>query len=260
MSVPTTCDILRDGAQATMSASACAGSSPPPECYVMDLATKRGMYIQTQYSPSGLVSGTARGIRNKELSIIQNDIDADVQALQTKYGADAPTDGITWDALTECLWNPDGSPGGPNRNKHFKRDDLTALGYQPQPVLGAATLEGKMPRTLTSAVPIWMDHAFNPDLAVIIIFAFLLGIFAALMYNAYKWTKKAPEREAAAKAAWRKKMEAHDPYRGTPFESYPADPDSKWKALIPVYEAQGYCMEAYRQKLGMPVTDHCSGA
>jgi hypothetical protein len=224
----------------------------------MDLATKRDMYIQTKYSPSGLVSGTTRDIRNKELAILQNDIDDDIKQLQAKYGADVPTD-LTWNDLTECLWNPDGSPGGTHNNKYFKRDDLTTLGYQPQPVLGAATLEGKLPSTLTGRVPIWVDHAFNPDLAVIIIFAFLIIIFAVLMYNAYKWTKMAPEREAAAKAARRTEMEAHDPYKGTPFESYPADPNSKWEALIPVYEAQGYCMEAYRKKLGMPVTDHCEG-
>lgn len=258
-SVPTKCDILRAGAAATMSASACSGSPPQADCAVMQLLAKKDMYIQTKYSPSGLASGTARDIRTKELSIIQGDIDALTAQIQAKYGKDAPVD-LTWNDLTECLWNSDGGPGGTHNNKYFKRDDLMTLGYQPQPALGAATLEGKLPSTLTGGVPIWVDHALNPDLAVIIIFAFLIIIFAVLMYNAYKWTQKAPEREAAAKAAWRTEMEAHDPYKGTSFESYPADPDSKWKTLIPVYEAEGYCMEAYRKKLGMPVTDHCEGA
>jgi len=256
--VPTKCDILRAGAAATMSASACSGSSPQADCAIMQLLAKKDMYIQTKYSPSGLASGTARDIRTKELSILQGDINALTKQIQDKYGASAPVD-LTWDDLTECLLHPDGSRGGGHNNKYFERNDLTSLGYQPQPVVGAATLEGKLPATLTQGVPVWMDHAVNPDLAVILIFALLVIIFAVLMYTASKWEKKAPARTASAKAAWRTKMEAHDPYKGTAFESYPSDPDAKWKALIPVYEAQGYCMEAYRKKLGMPVTDHCEG-
>jgi len=253
----TVCDILRDGVRATMSASACVGSSPSSECYIIDLATKRDMYIQTKYNPAGLISGTAQDARNKELSILQNDIDTDIKMIQSKYGANAPTDNITWNTLTECLWNSNGSSGGPNRNKYFKRNDLTALGYQPQPILDVTVFENKLPASFTDKIPIWMDHIFNPGFAVIIIFAFLLLVFTIIMYTAYEWTKNTPVREASAKTAWRKKMEKNDPYKGTPFESYPSDPNSKWKALVPIYEAQGYCMEDERIKLGMPVTDHC---
>ncbi|GFR89416.1 hypothetical protein ElyMa_002542500 [Elysia marginata] len=256
MSTPTICNIFREGVRASMQASTCAGSSPPPECRVLDLATKRDLYIQTKYSPSGFASKTARDVRNKELAIIQSNIDDDVKALQSKYGADAPIDGITWNALTECLWAPNGTPGGPNHNKYFKRNDLVALGYQPQPALGHAA-QKKLPLALTSHIPIWMDHAFGPDLAVIVIFGFLLVIFAALLYSTYKWSKAAPQREMAAAAARRAKNEAHDPYQGTAFESFPDDPNSKWKSLIPIYEAQGYCMEAYRKKLGLPIAEHC---
>jgi len=215
------------------------------------------MYFQTRYGPSGFVSETARDIRNKQLGILQGDIDDDAAQIESKYGKGAPSD-ITWNDFTECLWSPDGSRGGPHGNEYFERNDLRSLGYQPQPLFGAAALEGQLPRALTEPVPIWVDHAFNPDLAVIVIFGLLIVVFAALMYSAYRWTLKAPERKAAAETAWRAEKEKHDPYRNTKFPSYPGDPNSKWEALIPVYEAEGYDMCSYRKKLGMPLGKRCA--
>lgn len=255
--MPTKCDILRAGAAAVMQTGVCGGATPPPDCYTTDLATKRDMYFQTKYAPSGLISGISRDIRAKELGILQTSINTDSAQLKTKYGADAPT-GVSWNEFTQCLWRPDGSRGGPHNNKYFERNDLVSLGYQPQPLFGAAILEGKIPPTLTNKIPVWLDRVFNPALAVVVIFLLLAVVLAVLVYKARKWAQQAPERAAAAKEAWRKKMEAHDPYRGTPFETYPADPNTKWEQLIPVYEAEGFCMEEYRKKMGMPVTDHCA--
>ena len=257
MSAPTKCDIIRAGAAATISGK-CSGSSPVPECYITDLATKRDMHFRTKYSPSGFISGTARDIRNKKLNIIQGDINGDISQIKsTKYGKDAPTD-ITWNDFTECRWNSNGLKGGPHGNEYFKRADLTSLGYKPQPLFDVSSLKDRLPHVLTESIPIWIDHAFNPDLAVIIIFMILVVIFAVLIYNAYQWTRKAPEREAAAKSAWQTEMEKHDPYKNTKFSSYPSNPDSKWEDLIPVYEAEGYNMCSYRKKLGMPLKGHCS--
>jgi hypothetical protein len=259
-SSPTKCDILRAGAAATASkAAGCDGATPQTDCSVMALLAKKDMYIQTKYDPSGLVSKTDRLVRTKVLSNLQGDINTLTDQIQSRFGKEVPASDLSWGSLTECLLNPDGSPGGGFGNKYYRRNDLESLGYQPRPALGAATLQGKIPAKLTQAIPVWMDHVVNPDLAVILVFAILIIIFGVLMYNAYNWQKGAPAREAAAKTARQAKMEESDPYKGTAFESYPSDPDTKWKSLIPIYEAQGYCMEAYRKKLGMPVTDSCAG-
>jgi len=225
MSTVAKCDIIRAGAAATMQAGVCGGSSPPADCYVTDLAAKRDMYIQTKYSPTGLVSGTALDIRSKELSILEADINADIARIQAKYGSDAPAN-ISWNDFTHCLWNPDGSRGGPHKNVYFGRDDLTSLGYQPQPIFGATTLEGRLPTSLTNSIPVWVDHIFNPDLAAVFIFAILVILFAVLIYKAYK-------------------------------RAHPPDPEARWKNLVSVYEAQGYDMCEYRKKLGMPLKDKC---
>ena len=254
MNPPTKCDIIRAGA-AAMIGGQCSGSSPAPDCFVTDLASKRDMYFQTKYSPSGLVSSTARAVRNQQLGILSSDIAADDGRIRAKYGPDAPAD-ISWNDFTSCLWHADGSRGGPHGNRYFTREDLVSLGYQPRPLFGAAALEGQLPRGLTDPVPVWVDRALNPDLAVILIFVILVVVFAVLMLNAYRWTQRAPDREMAAKKAWRAKMEEHDPYRYSAFPSYPSDPNAKWKALVPIYEAEGYDMCSYRKRLGMPL-DGC---
>ncbi len=256
MSTPTKCDIIRAGAAARMRSGVCTGEAPPPDCYVTDLATKRDMYLRTKYSPVGLLSGTARDIRNKELAILQTSLDLDLAHIREKYGAAAPAQ-ISWNDFTDCLWNPDGSPGGPYGNQYYGRADLASLGYQPQPLVGATAFQGQLPPKLTNAIPIWVDRILNPDLAVVFLFVLLVAVFAILVYRSYVWTQHAPERARAAKEALRVEKEKDDPYRGTSFESYPADPNAKWQQLIPRYEKEGYCMESYRKKWGMPVSDHC---
>lgn len=194
------CQILRDGALAAMSAAACAASPPPPACLVLDLASKRDLYFQAKYTPANFLTPQ---VREKELAVLANDIAVDVAALESRYGAAAPVGGVTWRALPGCLWSPAGGPGGPNRNTHFERDDLTALGYQPQPALGGAALAGRLPAALTQAVPVGLDRVLNPDLAVVVIFVLLAALLAALLLRARRQQKRAaaPDGGFVAKSA-----------------------------------------------------------
>lgn len=256
MAAPTKCDIIRDGAQALIGGK-CKSKQPkspqnhgvhgdesiPAACHITQLATKKDMYFKKKYDPSGLVSGSARMIRKDELGALQNDIDADTTRLEREYGLDAPTD-ITWDDFTECLWNPAGYPGGPHSNKYFEREDIKLLGYRPQPLFGAKALEGALPATLASHVPVWLDRVFNPDLAIVLIFVVLVVVFAALMYRAH--------RPAPAPSEKGDPLHEKGGTQPSPREAAPESPEAVWKALVPAYEAEGYDMAAYREKLGMP--------
>lgn len=227
------CDIIRAGAEAMISGQ-CTNSPLPPDCYVTDLATKQDMYFRAKYNPSSFISETSYEIQKKQLNILQGDINYDINQLKSKYGSSVETD-ITWNDFTNCLWNPNGSKGGPHNNKYFERNDLTSLGYQPRPLFGGNILEGKLPPKVTNFVPVWLDHIFNPDLAIVVILLFLVVIFVGLIYSFYKWEKEAPERKAKKKAALRAKLEKNDPYRYTKFPSYPKDLNSKWKYYIHTY-------------------------
>jgi hypothetical protein len=250
------CDVLRAGAAVAMRANACAGDAPEVDCYVTDTATKRDMLFRTKYSPAGLLSGSA--VRNKELEVLQGDIAANSSRLRSKYGDAAPVN-AGWVDFTRCLWNADGSRGGPHGNVFFDRDDLVALGYQPQPLFAVSALKGRLPSSLTRRVPVWFDRIFDPDLAVVFLFLVVAALLVTILFKVHRWSKGKVAREAAAKEFTRRRLEASDPFRGTRFESFPADPDDRWRRLVPAYEAEGYCMEDYRKKLGMPVTSRCSG-
>jgi len=241
------CNAVRDGVDAEIGGK-CSQSSPPGACSVLGYATGRDRYLQAQYDPVSAL--TDRAVRAGKLKAFQADIAAAAETLQNTYGAGPPE--AEWKDFTQCLWSPDGGPGGPNGNTYLSRRDLYAAGYQPHPALGGDFLFGELPAPVTDRVPVWLDRVFNPDLAVVVIFAVLVLVFAALIYRAHKWEKKAPLRAQAALEKKRAEFEKTDPYRGTKFESYPEDPNAKWKSLIPVYEAQGHVMRAYRKKLGMP--------
>lgn len=193
----TKCDVIRAGAAAAM--QSCGGANPPPACYVTDIATKSDAYFQTKYNPAGLLTGMDREIRTRELAILEADISGDAAAIQAEFGDAAPTD-ITWNDFTQCLWNPDGTPGGPHGNVYFDRADLASLGYQPRPALGGAALEGKLPAQLTGPVPVWLDRALNPDLAVVVILAILVLVCAALVRAARRGRSGSQERRAAKSA------------------------------------------------------------
>lgn len=264
-STVTVCDMVRDALAAAPACGCpnpnkpqCKGvSGPPPECSVFKLATHRDIEFDWQYDPASLFSSSERTTRQKKLADIEGDIKADEATLEGKYGTSAPVGDVSWWRMQRCLINTDGKPGGNFGHKYVGRQDMQAAGYAPYPLVGGSTLETQAPVALTNAVPVLMDRGLNADLMVIVIFVLLVIIFAVLMYKAYKWSQDEPARKAAAKAAERTKREASDPFKGTSFESWPTDPNEKWRALIPVYEAQGYDMCAYRKRLGMPLKGHC---
>ena len=103
----------------------------------------------------------------------------------------------------------------------------------------------------SSPVPVSVDYLMNPDLFVIAMFAFLVILFAALMWAASQSLKKAPYLAQQKKDADRLRLEENDPYKGSDFESYP-DPLAKCRAYVESMEQQGYSMDYYRTKCGLP--------
>lgn len=179
--------MIRDGATA-VSNGWCGDA---PGCTVVELANDRALYLQTKYSPSGMLTQLDRVVRERTLEIVGKSIDSDIARIQADYGADAPVD-ISWADFPYCLWNPDGSPGGPLYHKYIGRPDIETLGYAPKPIVGGSIF-GDAPAEMTQKMPVWLDTFANPGLAAIFIFFILLVIFAALI-------RSASEHEAPAHA------------------------------------------------------------
>ena len=180
------CQVLREAGNAGLSSSACGGKSQKPQCRVTDLANKKDALFQTQY---GFPSKMGRQARAATLKVLRRDVEESEKAIADGYsdrGAEAQLDKVAWKKFPSCLWNADGSGGGLHKHKYFDRQDLAELGYTPRPAFGGKALEGRLPKKLTALVPVWMDRAVNPDLAVVLVFAFLVLVFAALFYGAYR--------------------------------------------------------------------------
>ncbi len=282
MASTTQCDIIRDFAAAwncglcasracktngdclsgqTCSSGACTGrpSGCPAAlstalCAIPDAANKKMLLFEDQYNPMNIfMSAADKAALQQEEKNLLTGIQQDEAGIAAAYpGVPASVASISWPDFNYCLWNPSGSPGGAYNNKYFERNDAQGFGMKPPYPLGGSFAQGsiwKPPKA--SPVPLTVDYAMNPDLAVIVIFALLVIIFAVLIYSAYKSAKAKPYREEQQKEAERAKLEATDPYRGTAFESYP-DPQAKCRAYVESMEAQGYDMSYYRKQCGLP--------
>jgi len=207
-----------------------------------------------QYNPANLFASAADKA-NPALTerIYVSQIQAAEQALAGAYPGAAPgATSIGWPDFEECLWTPSGAKSGPFNNVYFGRDDLQTFGMAPTYPIGGTFAQGaiwKPPKA--SPVPVAVDYVMNPDLAVILIFALLVIIFAVLLYRAYKDTKAAPFKAQQRKDLERQRLEETDPYRGTAFESYP-DPQARCRTYVESMEAQGYDMSYYRKQCGLP--------
>jgi hypothetical protein len=256
------CQVLRAGARARANASACQQTPPAAACDVLTLADRRAALFQETYSPAALLGDAA--VRRGTLADLEADVVAAEKAVRDGLGVDqALAAGVSWPALSECLWNPDGSAGGASGRKYFGRADLGRLGYAPRPALAAGQgLQGRLPAPVVDLVPVWLDRAFYPEVAALLVFALLVLLFGALLLKAYRSQKPpspaaAEERRRREKEERRARLEASDPFRGSAFESFPAPPGQKYQKLVAAYEAQGYDMCAYREKLGMPPGEKC---
>ena len=177
----TKCDIIRAGMKAWYTGK-CTSKVPSPECEVLSMATKRDIYFDILYSPSEFLTSERRASRKELARGVKNSIDISQTRLEKLYGTGTPLN-IRWSDFPLCLWNPDGSPGGNFNNVYFSRNDLSGAGYAPRPLLGGKLLEGKLPQKITSKIPVWTDKIFNPDLLVVLIFAFLVLVFAAVLLS-----------------------------------------------------------------------------
>jgi hypothetical protein len=269
----TKCDIIRDTGKAFtcgMCAAITAGNSapsgcssptmpPPPEvaCSVPNAANARLNLFEKRYSPANLFeSATNKAIRQNTEKTLQTIIQKNESELAAAYPGAAPgATKIAWPDFERCLWNKSGDGGGNGNNIYFKRIDLEqTMGMAPKYPIGKAHAQGsiwKSPKTNPSPLPVSVDYLMNPDLFVIVMFAFLVIVFAALMWAASKSLKKAPYLAQQKKDAERQRLEANDPYRGSDFESYP-DPQAKCRAYVESMEQQGYSMDYYRTKCGLP--------
>lgn len=269
MSKPTAtaCDLTRDALDnATKCAcpdsnlAQCKGvTETPPSCAVWKLADYRDTYFKWQYNPADLLSHNASSVRKAKLEDLGADIVAQENILKSHYGDDAPVDELEYWKMQRCLRSSGPADGASDQygKEYVNRPVLQAeAGYAPQPLFGGKTLEGKLPASATGLVPVMADRFVNADLALILILIILIAVLWGLIASVSKWRKGAYQRNLKAKVARVHKEQAHDKW-GFLDPTVQEDPKDKWRLMIPQYEAQGYCMKEYRQKLGMPPGPDC---
>jgi hypothetical protein len=235
----------------------CAVSAAPGYCLVgsQGLAARYDQAFNDKYNPGGFLTADRRQVREKELQIDPAAESALLSSLQREFpNVPASQLGSSWFDISNCKINADGSPGGHDLTRYPTRNDLVLLGYQPNPIIGTTALSGKVPQWSLPLIPIWMDRMMQPELAVVVIFVFLVIIFAAIIYSAYRWAKGAPTRSAIARNKMLIASEDTDQYRGTAFPSWP-DPYKKVRQYIEAQERTGYDMSQWRKKYSLPPKD-----
>jgi hypothetical protein len=229
----TKCDIIRDfandvgcGMCTAISMSPplsppdrCNKNSIPPLCFMPTLLNTKMAYDMTKLTPPSTA-------RTKKLEVMKNIIDQSTDVLKYKYPNALPgaTD-ISWSDLEFCR-----SGGTKSAPKYFTKEDAERLGFSPNYPIGGTLLQGKIFKK-KDPIPMKVNYLINSDLFVIIVFAFLVLLFIALL-RAAKRTSLIERREKTAKSI---------------------NPElfSKCKKYITEMEKRNYDMTAYREKCGV---------
>jgi hypothetical protein len=268
----TKCDIIRDvgvasscgmcealrGAAPIPAGCLIGGRTPPAAaCSVASMANSRMALFGSQYSPANLVEGAVdRAARTLVEKNYLTAIDAAEKELAIAYPQAAPgAAAVGWPDFERCLWNRDGQKGGGNGNVYFRRNDLTGpsgFGMAPTYPVGGGFAKNLIWKAggVPSPVPLGVDYVMNPDLFAMLMFVILVVVLAALVRAAWRTAANAPYFAQQAADAERRRLEASDPYRGTPFESYP-DPRAKCRAYIDAMKAQGYDVSHLEEQCGI---------
>jgi hypothetical protein len=209
------CDIVRDMVAATTcglcsggpspmdqvgpgTPSGCAAGLSPAVCGIPGAANARMALFADELRLTG---GAARALEMRDYT---DAIRANEIALAAAYPAvPSPQTSVSWPDFERCLWNPAGGKGGPFGNVYFARDDLQSLGMAPTYPLGGDTAAGAVwapPRA--SPLPVAVDYLANPDLAAILVFAFLVLLFAALMLGAALKNRRRKVVGGDSEASW----------------------------------------------------------
>lgn len=247
----TDCDIIRDMANESLTTNCSKFIGPPPAiCGVAGAMNAKMNLFASQYSPVNIFeSAINKKIRTASESILQGVITDNNDGLKLAYPNVAKID-LSWPKIEQCLWNSNGSVGGPNGNKYFKRNDAPILGMNPVYPIGH-NIFNNVPWKSVSKIPLSVDYVMNTNLFAIVMFVLLVMLFAALMMSAKKSARNAPRIAWQKKYAEYQKLENSDPYKGSEFESY-SMPNAECHEYVYSMEKQGYNMAYYRNQCGMP--------
>lgn len=186
------CDIIRDSVNAL-----CVGKDMPVACEASNMSNVKMARFNAMYDPISLVeTGIAKMIRNRKIEIYDNQIAESRIKLANAYNAPDDATDINWQDHTLCLWDPSGAPGGMLGNeKYITRLDLINQ-MSPKYIVGGQTLANQFWKYGMSPMPINVDYAMNPDLAMFMIIMFILLVFIGLTLKVY--TKKSSISQNAA--------------------------------------------------------------
>lgn len=197
----------------------------PTDCAATKVLTRNAMRSQATIRPA--FSAVGREVRRKTIATLAGANAAELGPLQEKYPG-APLADVAFHDLTRCL-SDEPSPSG--KVGYIGRAELAGvLGYRPRPAFGvdgsgAPLLAGVFPAKVTDLVPVSVDRFVGPDLAVVLFVLFLALVAVALVVSVRRTQAKKARQQGVV---------------------------ATWKGMVPLYEAEGRDMGAYRRAFGMP--------
>ena len=231
----TKCDIIRDFA-ADVGCGKCTALSldpprqptveqcgPPngrdPLCFMPTMLNVKMAYEAAKYTPPSTE-------RTKKLELLKNIIDTSIGKINNRYPQALPgANNISWDDLEFCK-----SGGTKSAPKYFTKSDAERLGFNPQYPIGGSLLQGKLLKK-HDPLPIKVNYVMNSDIFIIIVFAFLVLLFYALMRAAARTTLENRRNNRA--------------------KTIKPEVFKKCKDYITEMEKRKYDMTSYREKCGV---------
>lgn len=245
----------------------------PPSCVLWELAQRQDNLFQVnaQSRVRGLNPFASKIDRLAHQKAVTN-LKVDVEKLKGEAKkafpelSDADLDDLQYWKMQRCLINADGDPAvTPNGSRKFVgRTRLQTTGYSATPLINVPVPKAaKLPESVARLVPVAADRVAPPEIILLIILLVLVAVALGL-YSTHKHAERKRRREAymqglRAHDASIAAREANDPWAKLGSPTYQVDPNDHLRELVPQYEARGYCMAAYRKKLGMPARPDAPG-
>lgn len=166
--------------------------SVPVRSVVSDIANLRALRFQITYSPTKAFSAVRRRERTLEIGILDDNIAKQTEALKNMalFQDYSVIDQITWDNIAKCV-KPVVAGGSlvafSGKKDEYIGDDgipsgtLPGLQYLPAPLFSLGFVEKLDLAHGPLRPPIFLDKFFSPNLALVLVFAFLVLVYFVMV-------------------------------------------------------------------------------
>ena len=166
--------------------------SVPVRTAVSNIANLRALRFKTAYSPTKILTSVRRSERSLELGVLDDNIKKQVEHLKSiaVFQDYSVIDDISWDNIAKCIKPL--TAGGSLKVYNYKKNEyigdgglpvgtLPGLVYLPSPLFSLDFVEKLNLAHGYLRPPIFLDKFFSPNLALVVMFAFLVLLYFALV-------------------------------------------------------------------------------